>query len=370
MSDDLGRYADYEPEGGGWATVARVAGTIALVVLLFGGAYWGVRKLASTVSEAIAPSDETLVAPGLAVQVDIPIGSSAGEIGAALAEAGVVSSSADFERAVRAQRATDRLQAGVYEMETGMEVDDVIALLVEGPAQADIFRITVIEGLRVEQVLSSLARQTDYESEAFAEALLDGSVTSELLQDEPVSLTDWEGLLFPDTYEITSDYTPAQVLQLLATTAERRVAAIDWSRLEDAGYTPYEGLVIASLIEREVRVDEERPLVASVIMNRLDIDMLLQIDATVVYALGGDVTELTFDDLEVESPYNTYRNPGLPPTPISGVRLASLVAAADWAETDYLFYVLTSEEGTHSFTDDYDEFLEFAEQARADGIIP
>jgi UPF0755 protein len=370
MSDDLGRYADYEPDRGGWGTVARVAGTIALIVVLFGGAYWGVRKLAASVSDAIAPSDETLVAPGLAVTVDIPIGSSAGEIGAALAEAGVVRSSSDFERGVRAQRATDRLQAGVYEMETGMEVDQVIALLVEGPAQADIFRITVIEGLRVEQMVASLARQTDFDEEVYADLLLDGSVTSELLQDEPVSLTDWEGLLFPDTYEVTSDYTAEQILQLLATTTERRVAAIDWSRLEDAGYTPYDGLVIASLIEREVRVDDERPLVASVIMNRLDDGMLLQIDATVVYALGGNVTALTFDDLEVDSPYNTYQNLGLPPTPISGVRLASLVAAADWADTDYLFYVLTSEEGTHSFTDDYDEFLDFVDQARADGVIP
>ncbi|HSG79829.1 MAG TPA: endolytic transglycosylase MltG [Acidimicrobiia bacterium] len=370
MSDDLGRYADYEPDGGGWGTVARVAGTIAMIVVLFGGAYWGVRKLADTVSDAITPSDETLVAPGLPVQVDIPIGASAGEIGSALAEAGVVSSSADFERAVRAQRATDRLQAGVYEMETGMEVDEVIALLVEGPAQADIFRITVIEGLRVDQTLASLARQTEYDEDAFAEALLDGSVTSDLLQDEAVSLTDWEGLLFPDTYEVTSDYTPAQILQVLATTTDRRVAGIDWTRLEDAGYTSYDGLVIASLIEREVRVDAERPLVASVIMNRLEDGMLLQIDATVVYAVGGGVEVLTADDLAIDSPYNTYLYSGLPPTPISGVRLASLVAAADWADTDFLFYVLTSEEGTHSFTNDYDEFLGFVDQARADGIIP
>lgn len=255
-------------------------------------------------------------------------------------------------------------------METGMEVDEVIALLVEGPAQADIFRITVIEGLRVEQTLASLARQTDYDEEAFADALLGGSVASDLLQGEPVALTDWEGLLFPDTYEITSDYTPSQILQVLATTTDRRVAGIDWSRLEEAGYTPYDGLIIASLIEREVRVDEERPLVASVIMNRLEDGMLLQIDASVVYAVGGDVAVLTAEDLAVDSPYNTYLNPGLPPTPISGARLASLVAAADWADTDHLFYVLTSEEGTHSFTNDYDQFLEYVEQARADGIIP
>ena len=97
--------------------------------------------------------------------------------------------------------------------------------------------------------------------------------------------------------------------------------------------------------------------------------MLLQIDATVLYAIGGG-TEVTFEDLEVDSPYNTYRYPGLPPTPIAWARLASLAAAAAPAETDYLYYVLTGPDGTHSFTNDFDEFLRLQEQARLDGVIP
>jgi UPF0755 protein len=139
--------------------------------------------------------------------------------------------------------------------------------------------------------------------------------------------------------------------------------------LEARGLTPYDGLIIASMIEREARLDEERPIIASVVVNRLDVGMLLQIDATVVYAVGG-TTELTLDDLAIDSPYNTYRYPGLPPTPIAGVRLASLAAAAAPAETDFIYYVLTGEDGSHSFTDDFDEFLRFQEQARLDGVIP
>ena len=231
-------------------------------------------------------------------------------------------------------------------------------------------RITVIEGLRVEQMVASVARQTGFSEEELTEALLDGSVTSELLPGEPVAVRDWEGLLFPDTYEITDEFTAVEVLQLLASTAERRVESVDWSRLEEAGYSPYEGVIIASLIEREVRVDEERPLVASVIMNRLEMGMRLQIDATVVYALGGGVSEVTFEDLEVDSPYNTYRVEGLPPTPISGVRLDSLVAAADWADTDFLFYVLASTDGRHRFTETYEEHLAAIEDARARGVLP
>ena len=370
MSWDDGRYAEYEPEGGGWGTVARVVGTIALIVVLFGGAYWGVRRLAGAVGEAISPSDETRVAAGLEVEVDIPIGSSAGDIAAILFDAGVVESAADFERAVRAQRATDRLQAGTFSLVTGMDEGEVIAALIEGPPEVDIFRITVIEGLRVEQMVASVARQTGFSEEELTEALLDGSVTSELLPGEPVAVRDWEGLLFPDTYEITDEFTAVEVLQLLASTAERRVESVDWSRLEEAGYSPYEGVIIASLIEREVRVDEERPLVASVIMNRLEMGMRLQIDATVVYALGGGVSEVTFEDLEVDSPYNTYRVEGLPPTPISGVRLDSLVAAADWADTDFLFYVLADEDGSHAFAETLAEHEENVARSREAGIIP
>jgi UPF0755 protein len=200
--------------------------------------------------------------------------------------------------------------------------------------------------------------------------LLDGSVTSTLLSGRPEGLSDWEGLLFPDTYEVTDDAAPAEVLSTLAATAEERVNSVEWGLLEERGLTAYDGIIVASMIEREALLDEERPIIASVIYNRLDEGMKLQVDATVIYALGGDVTEVTLDDLEVDSPYNTYRYPGLPPTPIAGPRLASLRAAAGPAETDYLYYVLSDTDGRHAFTNDFDEFLELQEQARADGIIP
>jgi UPF0755 protein len=220
-------------------------------------------------------------------------------------------------------------------------------------------------------MLESLAEQAGFEVAALEGALLDGSVTSALLPGAPDDLADWEGLLFPDTYEIFENDPAARVLQLLATTTEQRVAGVNWSFLEDRSMTPYEGVVIASLIEREARFDEERPLIASVVFNRLDLDMPLQIDATIVYALGGLPTGgLSLDDLQIDSPYNTYRYKGLPPTPISGVRLASLSAAAAPSDTEYLYYVLKDAEGHHAFTADFDEFLLLQQQAREAGLIP
>ncbi len=350
-------------------TSLKVLGAVALVAILFGGAYAGVKLLAGVVNEALGGGDDATVA-GEPVEVEIAAGSSAAQIGRLLAEAGVISSAPEFERAVRLQQVSDRLQAGTYDLETGMSVDAVIAALVEGPG-GGVVRITLIEGLSVAAMLDSLADQTGYERAVLQGALLDGSVTSELLPEEPDELADWEGLLFPDTYEIFEDDPPAEVLQLLADTAEQRVGSIDWTYLTDRGLTPYDGVIIASLIEREAALDEERPLIASVVYNRLAIDMLLQIDATIVYVLGGlPEGGLSLDDLAIDSPYNTYLYKGLPPTPISGTRLASLRAAAAPAETDYLFYVLRDADGHHAFTADFDEFLELQQAAREAGLIP
>ncbi len=345
-----------------WLLVAGlVVGSMVMGVL-------GMKVLAGKVGDLIG-SEETTVVAGVAVEIEVLPGASARQIGDLLVEAGVITSAGEFDRYVRDTGVSNRLQAGAYELTTGMSIAEVTAILTEGPDSGDVYRITVIEGLTVQQTLQSIARHTDFTVLELEAVLLGGDVSSELLQGPVVALADWEGLLFPDTYEFAADATADEVLGTLAATAERRVGSIDWSTLEERGLTPYDGLIIASLIEREALLDEERPIIASVIVNRLDIGMLLQIDATVLYAIGGG-TEVTLEDLEVDSPYNTYKNPGLPPTPIAGVRLASLAAAAAPAETDYIFYVLTGEDGSHSFTNDFDEFLRLQEQARLDGVIP
>jgi UPF0755 protein len=372
MNVEREQYQSYRPDDDNrWVrTVLKVVGVIALVVFLFGGAYLGVKALAGMVNDALGGSDDTIVEAGIPVEIVIEPGMSAREIGTLLADAGVVVSAQDFFEAARNQEVSDRLQAGIYELETGMEPDDVIVVLLEG-AGGEVFRITVIEGLTIDQMLLSIAGQTEFSLDQLRETLTDGTVATSLAPGDLDEVQDWEGLLFPDTYEISDRDEAGDVLSLLAGTAELRVASVDWGYLEERELTPYDGMIIASMIEREARLDEERPLVASVIYNRLDLGMPLQIDATVVYALGGlPPGGLTLDDLQVDSPYNTYMNTGLPPTPISGSRLASLRAAATPDETDYLYYVLIDDEGRHAFTDDFDEFLELQQQARESGLIP
>jgi UPF0755 protein len=360
------------PDQPGWSRILKVALTGAAIVLAGVIVVGGASYLGRTVGDALGPGDVSGapvdVEPGIEVTIEIPPGSTGQDIGAILAAQGVVRSALEFEVAVRNVDAAQRLQAGSYDMVTLMDPADVVAELVSGPS-ASVYRITVIEGLRVREILTSLAEKTPHDYETFETALLDGSVSTSLreMPDEP-ELADWEGLLFPDTYEFSRSAAPEDILQRLASTMEQRVNSIDWSDWEDLGYTPYEGIVLASLVETEVLLDEERPTVSSVIHNRLAEGMKLDIDATVLYALG--TRDIADFDREVDSPYNTYVVAGLPPTPIATPGRAALEAAAAPADTPYFFYVLSDTEGHHAFAETIDEHNANVAQAREDGVLP
>lgn len=352
--------------------MARAAAIIAAIVLAGFVVVGGASYLGRQVSEALGSNDDdngpVNVEPGLDVTVEIPSGASAQEIGAILAANGVVRSALEFEVAVRNAEAASDLKAGTYGLTTLMDPSEVVAILVIGPV-ADVYRLTVIEGLRVREILTSLAEGSSYTYGEFEKALLSGDVTTSLVElpEEP-ALTDWEGLLFPDTYEFSRSAEPAAILQRLASTMEQRVDSIDWTAVTDLGLTPYDGIIIASLIEAEVLLDVERPTVSSVIHNRLTLGMKLDIDATVLYAL--DTKDIAAFDREVDSPYNTYLVNGLPPTPIAAPGRASLEAAAAPETTDYLFYVLADRDGFHAFAATIEEHNANVAQARADGVLP
>ena len=366
MSIEVERYHPEPPgEPSGPNRGMRGLAVLGLVAVLLGGAYLGVKWLAAAVNDVIAAPDSSTVAPGLALDFEIVAGTPASQIARDLADAGVVASASDFDKVVRDAKASDRLQAGTYQLETGMDPASVLAVIVAGPGNQT-YRLTIIEGLSVGKTLDSISRQTGISFADLSAPLLDSTVISGLMPHPAQRLQDWEGLLFPDTYEFALDASAPDILTRMARTAEERVGSIDWTYLTDRGMTPYDGIIIASLIEREAILDEDRSLVASVIFNRLDLDMRLQFDATVVYALGGlPDGGLTVDDLAIDSPYNTYLNAGLPPTPIAGGRVASLEAAAQPAATDYLYFLTTDDTGKFTFTADFDEFLRLQQEAGA-----
>ena len=338
---------------------------IAAVIVLFLAA----RFLAA----AVAGGPTLNVEAGMPVSVEVPAGSSAKDISAAMEAAGVVLAR-DLQSAVTELGVASQLQAGTYYLETVMAPEAVVQRLLTGPDEGTGSSIIVYEGHDITQILDGLAEQTGYPVAAFETALTSDAVTSSLLPvDLPAgvdALTRWEGLLYPARYEMPEGSTPAEMLAAMAAETERRVGTVDWSRLPGLGVTQYEALIIASLIQREAGTEEDRPLIASVIYNRLEQGIPLQIDATVVYALGESPGRVLAEHLEIDSPWNTYRIDGLPPTPIGTSQIESLEAAANPADTEYLFYVLVSPDGSHGFSTTYAEHQEKIARAKADGVLP
>jgi len=345
-----------------WIIAAIVVVAVVLVVI-------GVRTLAGVVA-----GDGALdVEPGVPVTVEIRAGSSARDIAIAMEQAGVVRSR-ELQDSIAEQGVASQLQAGTYYLETMMVPEAVLERLISGPDDGTGSSIIVYEGHDIRRVLDGLAEQTGYPVAEFEAALVGGAVTSSLLPTEipegADELVRWEGLLYPARYELPQGATPVEMLGSMASETERRMSTVDWSRLEDLGITPYEALIVASLIQREAGVEEDRPLIASVIYNRLEQGMPLQIDATVVYALGASPGRVLAEHLEIESPWNTYTIKGLPPTPIGTAQFESIAAAADPADSDYLFYVLVASDGRHGFSVTYEEHQEKIAKAKADGVLP
>lgn len=353
------------PEGGNSTTVriavVAVLAVVGIVLLFFGARF---------VAGLVAGGDFWDVEAGQPVEVTVAPGSSATSIYRAMHDAGVVRSS-DLQAAARAAGVEDRLQAGTYSLTTDMDPDAVVRRLVEGGDVVSGSTFTVIEGWTIDRIVDELADTTAYSRAEFQKALRDGTVTSPLLPDDALDpITRWEGLLYPAKYPMAEGATPAQILQMMADEMTRRFEDVDWSRIGELGISRYEALILGSLIEWEAREDSDRPIIASVIHNRLNQPMRLQIDATVIYALGYNPGRVLAEHLKIESPYNTYLIDGLPPTPIGTVSTASLEAAVNPVQTDYLFYVLGNDDGTHVFAVTYAEHQANVEAAKKAGILP
>jgi UPF0755 protein len=304
--------------------------------------------------------------PSEPVEVIVPKGATAAEVGELLEDAGVIRSSLAFRLMASVRGTGSEIEAGHYAMLTNMSLNEVFSLIEKGPEDTTpTVTVTIPEGFRVEQVAVSLADQLDISRRGFVRAATSGEFS--LPPYLPEGIKTVEGFLFPETYQIRENATTSDVITRQLDQFRVVADQLPWGNAEGLGVTPYEVVIIASLIEEEARIPEDRAKVAAVIYNRLAKGMNLEIDATVLYALGRHKDRVLYSDLEVESPYNTYLHPGLPPTPIASPGMASLEAALQPADADYLYYVVIDDSGRHAFTASYEEFLRFKEQAQRDG---
>jgi peptidoglycan lytic transglycosylase G len=295
------------------------------------------------------------------VKIEVVKGDTLSSVAEKLERAGAIENAFMFKVRARLDEQSAKIQTGEYTFKASEDDDEILAKLAAGEA-APILAITVPEGLNLEQTSQEIAKQSGVSAAEFEEAARRTDYGYGFLEDPAIEST--EGFLFPKKYEFEEGTTAAQMVvrmleQYLLETQTLEISGAQ----ERLNLTEYELLTVASLIEREASNPEERPLVASVIYNRLRKDMPLQIDATVLYALDRPAEELSFADLKIDSPYNTYGNTGLPPGPICSPGRESLEAAINPAQTDYLYYVLKSNAEEHFFTGNYDRFLEAKAEA-------
>jgi UPF0755 protein len=242
----------------------------------------------------------------------------------------------------------DRIRTGSFELTTGMTLDDAVAVLTTPPLEVPTVELVIPEGLRLTQIAEEVREDLGIPAKRFLQELESGRYV--LPPYLPEGTSSPEGFLFPKSYEFVEEGLNARVVaQRLLEQFDSEARDLPFARAKELGVTPYELVTIASMIEEEARVDRDRRLIAGVIYNRLRIGMALGIDATLLYDDPTPDGQLSSSDLAYDSPYNTRINAGLPPTPIASPGEASLRAALNPADTDYLYYVLCGADGHHKF---------------------
>ncbi len=296
------------------------------------------------------------------ITVEIPEGYGTNAIGELLEEQGVISSAFKFKLYNRLSGNDAILNAGTYTLSPSMDLPAIFEKL--SGYDVDTMSFTIPEGLTIEQTAMRLSEQGFGIYEEFLRAIQNGSYDYGWLENNSL-----EGYLLPDTYTVPDGYTEEEIIDFLLGQFEQTVLPLYDSAdqsIKDK-YTLNEIITAASIIERECMKDEERPLVASVIYNRMDQNMMLEMCSTIQYLLlqeTGEVKEnLLYSDLEIESPYNTYLHYGLPPGPICSPGIASIKAALEPADTDYLYFVVSADlDGSSKFSSNYDDFLDYKDE--------
>ena len=344
---------------------AAAALALLAVLALAAGAGWFVYRTPGTVMAGAAPHIDAAPAPGRPVMITVSKGESATDIGNALAAAGVVRSSRLFEVLVGITGVQNALEAGEYEFEPGLPAIEVVHRIAEGKTASR--QVTIPEGLRVEQVGELLQKHNIVSEQDFMAALVKSRYNLPFLAQVPGD--GLEGFVFPASYAFSPNESATQVVQTMLQAFQDHVA--DKVQLEGQDLTLAKVVTLASIVEREAVVPGERPVIASVYLNRLRAGIPLQADPTVQFALASDPANvakygywkkaLTLGDLKFASPYNTYVHGGLPPGPIANPGLASIEAVIRPAHTDYLFFVAKGD-GTHVFARTLSEHLKNVEK--------
>ncbi|MGE5619104.1 MAG: endolytic transglycosylase MltG [Sphingomonadaceae bacterium] len=342
---------------------AVLAGLVIVATVVAVG--WNlVRDPEPLLNELLSRLDEPAVSGDTSARVFVvQNGETASTIGERLQSEGLIRDARVFRYMADLRGVAGDLAAGEYELSAGMKPSEILARIAAGETRPTPL-VTVPEGWRAEEIAERMAARGIGSAEQFMAVVRQGKSTSPALAGLPPGAS-LEGYLFPETYAIDNKTTPESMVARMVEQFESQFTPEMREKADRLGMTIHQIVILASVIEREAVIPSERPLMAGVFFNRLREGMPLQSDPTVQYALatadpqsraehGWWKRELTVQDLEIDSPYNTYRYPGLPAGPICNPGLASLRAAVEPESTDFLYFV-AKPDGSHAFAATLDE---------------
>lgn len=341
--------------------VRRIVFALVVIVLLVVGI--GGYSAYNYVTSALQPYDDTNNDP---IAVSIPIGSGLDSIAQTLEDNNVIRDARIFKYYVKFNNESD-FQAGEYTLTQSMTLDELVESLKTGRIYREpVFTVNVPEGLTLEQIADVIEARTSHSAEDFMNLVTSDEFVQQAMTDFPNLLTSeiqgenvryaLEGYLYPATYPFYEENPSLQ--SIIYTMLQGTLDNVQPFRalLDEQEKSVHWLLTFASLLEEEATAKTDRKTIASVFYNRMEAGMPLQTDPTVLYALGEHKDRVLYSDLEVDNPYNTYKNQGLPPGPIAGAGRTSIEAVMDPSTSNY-FYFLADTEGTNHFAETYDEHL-------------
>lgn len=328
---------------------------VLVIIALALAAYLFVNNYINENLEAVDRNDDTKIV------VEIPSGSTTNDIAEILFDNNLIKNTLTFKYYAEKTGSDSKLKAGSFVLSKNMDVDELLQALIKGGSSGNTANITIIEGLTLEDAAKSISEQLDLSYDILLEKMNNVQLYKndfEFLKENP-GIESLQGYLMPETYNVYINSTEEDIIKILLSQFDEFYTEEIKPRLENSKLNFQDVINLASIVEKEALLDEERDEVAAVFLNRLDINMKLQSCATVNYAHGEWKERLTLDDIAIDSPYNTYVVDGLPPTPINSPGKVSVIAVLEPAQVDYLYFVAKGD-GSHYFSKTYDEHINAA----------
>lgn len=303
-------------------------------------------------------------------EVEIPLGTSTSGIAGILEEKGIIKDGTVFSYYMKT-KSVPEFKAGFYQVSPAMDLDKIITVLEEGgtatPVSED-YKILVREGATVKEIATEFASKTDFTEKEFLDAINNEAFIDSLIEKYPNTITEavknedilykLEGYIFPATYDYMSQYEPEDMLDVMVQKTDEILKPYQ-GKIKASGYNVHEILTLASLVEKEGIEYEDRQMIADVFFNRLDEEMALQSDISLLYALDKHTEYVTIADTEVDSPYNLYMNKGFGPGPFDNPSEQAIQATLNPIDGSYLYFLADLETGEVYFSETYEQHLEF-----------